>query len=713
MKWTEEQLAVIEHTDGHAKVSAVAGSGKSATLVERVARLLGSGVSPKRLQVMMFNASACSSFNHRLRSRLRGTGLNVPEVRTFHSIGMRLCRTLADHGHIPNWRMESQDWVESKMAGEALEAVLGEKPQSDEVEPFLDFISLVKSDIISADDKYPEATEITGKPMPSYFVEAYEKFEELRALAGIRFFSDLIHDPVMELLRNDDLARQLGGRLDHLLVDEYQDVNEVQQALLTIIAGETASVMVVGDIDQCIYEWRGARPEYLETLFDADFEDAVAYQLSYTFRYGHRLSLLSNHVISNNRRRDDKMCLSHVTTPDTQIKLAPGAGDGYPAAELLKDWADRGRSLSDAAVLVRLYGMSAPIEIALLKERIPYRLDGRESVFQRREARMLFGYLRLAAKRLQLPSPDGGSPSDYIEAMLTLPSLGLPKQSVSRLGSELLRHPGAARQVIENAIFSGGIPDWRARKLRARAILLDRVSEASGSTQAIDLLQMVVSDLKLEEALMRESVRQEAGRDRMEVCRSLLSFVDGMSVHEALSEIDDLMAEAAAGAFESKPNAVTITSIHKAKGLEWPLVILPGMREGGLPVEEGLEADDPRIEAERRLCYVGMTRAREELLVIHPQDTELDYFAAAGMQGPAKEAKPIASRFLYEGNVLVSDKLGGALSGIGSKQIEGVDLMICRQYLERLGGNTGISLKESNPPKREGAWYAARERRVG
>jgi len=700
MNWTDEQLAVIEHADGHAKVSAVAGSGKSATLVERVARLLGRGFQSSRIQVLMFNASACAGFNHRLRTRLRGIGAAMPEVRTFHSVGMRLCETMARHGHIPNWRLESQDWVESKMAADALEAILGEKPSSDEVEPFLDFISLVKSDIISADDKYPEATEITGKPMPAHFVQAYGKFEQLRELAGIRFFSDLIHDPVMKLLSDQELADRIGGKLDHLLVDEYQDVNEVQQALLTIIAGQSASVMVVGDVDQCIYEWRGARPEYLQTLFDADFPDAANYRLSYTFRYGHRISLLANHIISHNQRRDDKMCLSYPSTPDTHITIAAEGGGGHPAVEALKSWVDKGRSLSEAAILVRLYGMSAPIELALLQERIPYRLDGRESVFQRREARMIFGYLRLAANRLHYPSPDGGAPDDYIDAMLTLPSIGLPKQAVRRIGAELLRHPGAARQVIENAIFSGDIPDWRARKLRARAMLFDRVSQATAQAKAADVLKIVTEGLKLDESVVRESVRQETGRDRLEVCHSLIDFTGMRTVDEALREIDELMAEAAASAFESRPNAVTITSIHKAKGLEWPFVILPGMREGGIPVEGSVE-EGPRTEAERRLCYVGITRAQEELLMVHPADTDLAYFAGAGICGPDKEAKPIASRFLYEGNVLLSGALGAALHGAERLDLEGVDVEVCRRYLDRLG-RTDISVEKIAPPKRSG-----------
>lgn len=683
MRWTEEQQAIIEHQCGHAKVSAVAGSGKTATLVERVARLLDSGVHSKRLQVVMFNASACSSFTHRLRVRLKGAGCSMPEVRTFHSLGMRLCRFLGENGYIPNWRLETQDWVEARMASDALELVTGEKPQNDVVESFTDFISLVKSDIISADDKYPEATEITGKPMPSYFIEAYERFEGLRARAGIRFFSDLIYDPVMRLLEDEALAAKIGNRLDHLLVDEYQDINEVQQALVTIIAGNTASVMVVGDVDQCIYEWRGARPEYIQTLFDADFPQASTYRLSYTFRYGHRVSLLANHVISHNKRRDDKLCLSHTSTPDTRIALHHEGSAEHPAVTTLRAWVDAGRSLDEAAILVRLYGMSAGVELALLKDRVPYRLDGREGVFARKEARMLFGYLRLASGRFREPSPDGGSAQDYAEAMLSFPMLGLPRATLQRVARELAGNPGAAVAIVDRAILSSDIQEWCAKKLRKRAALWDEIAAMGTQALASDVLKKVWDALQLTTAIMKQSVRQESGRDRLEVCRSLTGFVAGMTVSGALEELDELMSESASSAFEAKPSAVTITSIHKAKGLEWPLVILPGMREGGIPVEDA-DGDGPRTEAERRLCYVAMTRAQESLVMLHPEDSDLHDHCASGMTGPAEGVRPIASRFLYEANPSVCESVAMCIAE-GAGKVAAVSTSVASAYLEAMG----------------------------
>lgn len=702
MPWTPEQLDIINHEQGHAKVSAVAGSGKSATLVERVARLLSGGVSSQRLQVVMFNASACSSFTHKLRQRLSSSGSQsaMPEVRTFHALGMRLCKALTQQGHLPNWRLETRDWVESKMATQALEQVTQDKPTNDDVELLMDFIGLVKSDIISADDKHPEASDITGKPIPEHFIEAYEAFEALRAESGVRFFSDLLHDPVKLLLARDDLAEWLGNRLDHLLVDEYQDINEIQQALVTIIAGTSASVMVVGDVDQCIYEWRGAKPEYIETLFDADFPDATNFQLSYTFRYGHAISLVANHVISNNRRRDGKFCLSHDSTPATSVAMLPESSEMSPIVKEIRAWVDAGRSLSEVAVLVRLYGMSVPVELALLKDRIPYQLDGRDGVFKRREAQMLFGYLRLAAGLHGAYSADGTEPQVYFEAMLTTPSTGLPRNQIAQLASMLTRTQGSPGTQLSQLLPQMGVTGWRAKKLKKRAELMDKVAGIGGIRPASEVMRLVSDTLNLDATMKNESIRKETGQDRAEVCQALMQFVAQLSVSDALSEIDILMAEATSSSLGAKPSAVTITSMHKAKGLEWPLVILPGLREGGLPAEESSQ-EPQRVEAERRLCYVGMTRAQERLCLVHPADSELEHCAQAHAGAESLGVKPIASRFLYEGNVRLSQEVASRLNGVeGTGVLEGVDVHIAEQYLERIGGT--VQLLQVPMPERTG-----------
>ena len=182
------------------------------------------------------------------------------------------------------------------------------------------------------------------------------------------------------MLADSELAAWVTDRVDHIIVDEYQDINESQQQLLKILAGSRAKVMVVGDVDQCIYEWRGARPEYITTRFQLDFPNPENYQLSYTFRYGHQLSLAANHLIAGNKKRDRKLCISHETNPKTIITCLEEQKK-HPAISVLSEWREKNRSLRDAVVLVRLFAQSVPVELALLEAGIPYRLEGNAQVF--------------------------------------------------------------------------------------------------------------------------------------------------------------------------------------------------------------------------------------------------------------------------------------------------------------------------------------------
>lgn len=699
MPWTNEQSSIIEHETGHAKVSAVAGSGKTATLVERVARLLENGVHPFRILIVMFNASARDSFEKRLSLRLESSRVMVPEVKTFHSLGKKICGELESSGHIPPRRLETNELTETQMARQALENLGGGYTEKDEVESFMEFINLVKSDVISADDKFPEIEDIAGDTMPDYFIEAFEEFEDIREGKRVRFFSDLIRDPVLRMMEDEMLGRCMGGKYDHILVDEYQDINEVQQLMISTLAGTSASVMVVGDVDQCIYEWRGAKPDYIRTLFDADFEDATNYSLSYTFRYGHKVSLLANHLISENQGRDNKLCLSHDSTPATDIALA-STEFGYDVViDEIKDWVAKGGCYSDVGVLVRLYGMSIPIELALLRAQIPYRLEGNYSVFFRKEARMLIGYLRLAGGVLRDKSLEGPSAHDFVTAMLTTPSLGLSDRVIDRLTALVVDAGDSAEDAIASVLRFEGEQDWKSRKLIKKGRVFDEVEKRGPTAKADDVIEFVIKELRLFDAMKRQSLRAETGQDKIAICQSLQEFVGGKTVYEAISELESLMVQESVVANDKDSNVVEITSIHKAKGLEWPLVILPGMKEGSFPSSTAI-GNMPRIEAERRLCYVGMTRTMNKLLVLHPEDTDLSNFTENGMKGPRLEsAPPIASRFLYESNFNFSRSLGECIEK-KSGATEAVDIETGNEYIEALG--LSIEIGKRPTPKLTG-----------
>ncbi|MCI5212352.1 MAG: ATP-dependent helicase, partial [Candidatus Electrothrix sp. ATG2] len=326
MHLTREQEKIIRHDNGHARVSAVAGSGKTTAMIGRVGHLLRQGFAADKILVLMFNRSARAVFTERLHQSLQGTDLRPPAVRTFHSLGLRLVDSFTARQYLPRYRLVTEEFQLEKLAREAVKQhtaeVDGEESWASKegIEGFLLFLGMVKSDV-AAPQKIFAACGF--EEQLSYYIGAYNVFETLRKKTGLRFYQDLIHEPVMAIQQHEELANWVANHVDHIIVDEYQDINEVQQQLLIHIAGQRAQVMVVGDVDQCIYEWRGAKPEYIVSRFACDFPQPTSYPLSYSFRYGHRLALAANHLISNNRLRDRKLCLAWTENPDTRITTLP------------------------------------------------------------------------------------------------------------------------------------------------------------------------------------------------------------------------------------------------------------------------------------------------------------------------------------------------------------------------------------------------------
>lgn len=700
MKWTPEQLSVIDHKTGHAKVSAVAGSGKTATLVERIARLLESGFKSSRTQVVMFNTSARDEFELRLTNRLRDIPGKTPSVNTFHSVAMGICSQLEKMGKLPVYQLESRPWMGSKLAGAAIESVTDSKPSGEAVEAFLNFISIVKSDIISAADKLPEVAEIAGKEPPDYFIDAFDCFESMRHKARIRFFSDLIRDPVLLLLEDAALAEQVCPRLDHLLVDEFQDADDVQSALITILAGSTASVMVVGDVDQCIYEWRGANPMILESLFDADFPDCTTFTLSYTFRYGHAVSILANHVKRHNRHRNKALCLSHESTPSTAVTMKLESPSGCEIVEVVQKWISEGRKLNEIAVLVKMYALSAPAEIGFLNAGIPYRLDGKEVITDRPEFQMVAGYLRAASGDFYRHAADGTRPTEFLQAMLSVPPLPLTSEQNKTLSGAIAGTDIDPEVVAARVTQNLQLNEWAKGKVLGRVKLIQEAISVGTSVDATRFLRELFEKVDLHRTIERLAVQKDTGKDKTTLLDALLMQVEGESICVAASHFDRLMAVAGKHKQDqsSAPgaDAVTITSIHKAKGLEWPLVILPGLRDGVFPSSRS--ESEQRLEADRRLMYVAITRAKESLVMIHPHDTDLDEYDCAGVGTVPDDSSSVASRFLYEGNVRLSIDTAASISGAGGK-VRAADLSLVREYTQAVSADVEFEVATFSPAK--------------
>ncbi|MEA3547264.1 MAG: ATP-dependent helicase [Thermodesulfobacteriota bacterium] len=702
MNLTTEQQDIITHSGGHAKVSAVAGSGKTTTMVSRVKYLLAQGVAANHLLILMFNKSARDSFAAKMNGILAPTGLPFPEVRTFHSLGLRLINSFTRRGALPAYTLKTEEFLIEKLAKESIRHIPGQHGGGEEwlakenLESFLTFIDLVKSETMPAAELYDS---LNLDHCFEYFIEAFNLFEKSRKAQKIRFYADLIYEPVTAMLNDKQLANWVADHVDHIIVDEYQDINEVQQQLLKFIAGKRAKVMVVGDEDQCIYEWRGAKPEYITYRFQHDFSKAKTYTLSYTFRYGHRLSLAANHLIANNKMRDRKLCLSFPTTFDSLLSCCEEK-EPHPILSILKEWTDLGNKLTNGAVLVRMFAMSVPVELALLEAGIPYRLLGHENVFECREIKALIGHLKLCHGSLG----DEGMETtiDTIEAMLTNPHLGLKRDKIAFLAREIARMPEQAPQRILAQVRSS-LPQFIQTQLEDAAELWHEIQQLPPSSKALTIMDTVVRKSKLFSFYRKISTRSAIAENRIKTCQSFIRFAGrlDLSVGSFLEKINHLRRTDTA----PEGDHLLITSIHRAKGLEWPLVVIPGLEEGAFP----LLSDDSQtafesLEDERRLFYVAMTRAIRKVVFIHPPDKRLNKHKKAGSaRFPytfIDKAPLPASRFLYETNLELSDKLGLAIQqGKTSvtQTIKAKDIHMASRYLKAIDS----PLKPFEKPKKK------------
>ena len=686
-------------------MSAVAGSGKTTTMVARVKYLLEQGVAANQLLILMFNKSARDSFAAKMHAVLGSTELPLPEVRTFHSLGLRLIGSFTRRGALPSYTLQTEEFLIEKLAKDSIQHILDQHGGSEEwlakenLESFLTFIDLVKSETLAVETLFDH---LGLEDRFDYFIEAFRLFEKSRKSQRIRFYADLIHEPVTAMINDQQLASWVADHVDHIIVDEYQDINEVQQQLLKFIAGRRAQVMVVGDVDQCIYEWRGAKPEYITSRFEHDFPRPQTYTLSYTFRFGHRLSLAANHLIVMNKMRDRKLCLSFPSTPDTLLKCCEEK-EPHPILSLLKGWTEQGKKLADVSVLVRMFAMSVPVELALLDAGIPYRLQGHENVFECREIKALIGYLKLCQG--SLADDDQQTTIDTVEAMLTNPHLGLKRDKISLLAREIARLPQQAPQRILDQINSQ-LPTFMQTRLEDTAERWHEIQSLPLSTKADNFMDTVIRQGDLFGFYRKISTRNAIAENRIKTCQSFIRFARRLDLPVApfLLNISRLHQK------EKRPprDHLLITSIHRAKGLEWPLVIIPGLEEGSFPLlsDDSRKAFDSQ-EDERRLFYVAMTRAIEKVVFIHPPDANLSKQQKAGSANfphTGKPKKPLpASRFLYEANLTLSDKLGLAIEHnktSAATTIHAKDITMANRYLK--ASNSAVKpFKTKKRPKKQ------------
>ncbi|MEP1703386.1 MAG: ATP-dependent helicase, partial [Marinobacter sp.] len=431
---TDEQRAIITAGFEHAVITAVAGSGKTSTLAWRIRYLLEQGHDPNRMLVLMFNRAARVDFEHKLQDVTRNLGLATPEIRTYHAMGLRLYKRFVREGFLPGFsdkiltdqEISYQAWqLTRRLAPEDLADEI-RRNKKDFVETAVNFIDLVKTTLSPVDIVFEE---LGYSDKHRYLIDLFHSFEQWRKSQSRISYADMLYEPVMAIHQNPPLQRLVGNKMDLVLVDEYQDTNEIQHLLLRYVAGDRARVTVVGDPDQTIYEFRGARPDFILRRFSEEFESPLEQTLSYTFRYGHQVALLANHLICHNTGRKDVLCHSHPTTPETGITLHQQENDSDLVLKLLQPMDDE--ALANTAILFRVWSQSVPIELKLLARQVPYRIDAGKGALFSREVQAITSLLMVVSGRIRnLPDEDR---LDIARQLLRFPHVGLKEPELEQL----------------------------------------------------------------------------------------------------------------------------------------------------------------------------------------------------------------------------------------------------------------------------------------
>lgn len=693
---TPDQQQVANHGDGHARVPAVPGAGKTTTMVQLILNKLSAGVDPRRIRIVMFNRSAQEDFTAKLSKAANGQYPILPTVKTFHAMGRSLLLSFVSRGAVPALDPAPMSEIHASIAAynvlkefapDHLAADIEEKRQQ-WAQAFSGFIDMVKAGL-----KSPKAVfhDNNYDPEHAFFIEAFEQFELWRRQHGKVTFADLLYEPCQALANNAELLSSVENLIDVIIVDEFQDINEIQLFLLRCLAGRRAQLIVVGDADQCIYEFRAARPHYMTAGF-GEIYDHRTYTIGQTFRYGHRLALAANHLIANNQHREPVMCLSGPSTPETSITLHNQSSTADELADQYGELLQHGYNPQDIVVLCRAWSLSAPVELAFLKRGIHHRVQGGRPVLKQPEIEALITVLHIANGSFR------SLPLSGMEArVFNLLKISLQRIKHTDLKAVALHIANASDDPID-ALASACklLSTYQAKKL---ARLVETLQHAASTDNAGEVLERYIEGASVKLNVKGSCIDAEEGETRVETVEAFTAFVSHQNpgdLRQVTSLMDELLNQ---DSQHQTSSAVVITTMHRSKGLEWPVVLIPGLDDKHMPYRREGELPDPEHdESERRLLYVAMTRAKEQLHLFAPGFTNHDGLPMSDGLAPTQ----IPSPFLAEMHLGLSNALGGALHAKAS-EVRG-DIYVTPvgiQYARESGGDcrlpapAGLSLLHS------------------
>ncbi len=622
-----EQQRAVEHRDGPVLILAGAGSGKTRVLTQRIAHLVQQHqVSPQSILAVTFTNKAAHEMRDRVE-RLVGSVQGM-WVTTFHSAGLRLLRQEAPLLGLPRDFVIYDDADQSKILRDILRTLnLDEKRNP--VNSLIGQIGRAKDQLLSAADVEKVAEGTYGAVMAKVFAAYEAELKKARAVD----FADLISLPVRLFREFPAVLQRYQSRFRYIMIDEYQDTNHAQYQLIRSLTQGHDNLCVVGDPDQSIYAWRGADIRNILT-FEEDFPNAAIIRLEQNYRSTQMILNASNAVIANNRARKPK-ALWTDNNPGDPIALHAHPTDldeaGWAARNIYR-MVREGRRYRDVAIFYRTNAQSRVYEEAFRRAGIPYMLLGGVRFYERREVKDLLAYLRLIVN-----PHDGVS----LTRIMNVPTRGIGKTTEDRLVDAAAQAGCSVYEFLTRPEAHQAFQASTQKKLQTLVDLCAALQDLQ--TQPLEVIWERLLELTGYLGWLTDAHGDDEAAERVanieELGRALAEFpvdptLEGTPLQQFLdqvalvSDLDSLDAEA---------GMVRLMTLHLAKGLEFPIVFMVGMEEGLFPHSRSLN-DDDGIEEERRLCYVGMTRAQERLFMSYADRRRLH----------GRDQYNVPSRFLDE-----------------------------------------------------------------
>ena len=584
----KEQKEAVLHVNGPCLVLAGAGSGKTKVLTTRIANLINNGVYSGNILAITFTNKAAKEMRDRINLVVDE---NYAFVGTFHSFGLKVIRENVEKlGLSKNFTIMDSDDVNSIIKKVMKDLDLNVKEYSPSY--IKNKISFIKNEMLSDS----EIEKFLVSPIDKVAIKVYHEYERVLEKNNAIDFDDLLKLPVKLFTLNKDILLKYQEKFKYILIDEYQDTNEVQYKLVKMLASKYRNLFVVGDVNQCIYGFRWSN--YKNILnFEKDYPDAKSITLNQNYRSTNTILNAANSVIKNNIERKEVNLYSNLGE-GLKIKYFRGNDEKdevHSVIEEIKKLLNEGYKYSDIAILYRTNAQSRNVEDGILKLNWPYKVVGSYYFYKRKEIKDLLCYLRLISN-----TKDDIS----LKRIINVPKRGIGNKSIEEIETVARAENKSMFEVLS-----------KSKELEFKKLIEDLIVDAKN----MDLTELI--DTVLEKSGMKAELENEKSLEaeiRLENLMEFKSITEGYQNETGTVNLEDFLEDISIVAdtadHKDDDNVLTLMTMHSAKGLEFKVVFLIGMEEGIMPHSMSLN-DGKELEEERRLCYVAITRAKEKLYI--------------------------------------------------------------------------------------------------